>query len=34
MAKHVLALSDSQLSVLMDNSWLEEVKNDGEKISE
>jgi hypothetical protein len=34
MAKHVLALSDSQLSVLIDNGWFEEVKNDGEKISE
>lgn len=33
MAKHVLALSDSQSSVLIDNSRLEEVKNDGEKIS-
>jgi hypothetical protein len=34
MAKHVLALSDSQLNALIRNDQLEEVDNDGKEVSE
>jgi hypothetical protein len=32
MAEHLLSLSDTQISVLIANGQLEEVKNDDEKI--
>ena len=34
MAKHMLALSDSQLNALIRNNQLEEVDNDGKEVSE
>ena len=34
MAKHVLELSDPQLSALIANGQFEEVDNDGKEISE